>query len=148
MTSTLTQSCDHLLPGTEVKAGLLSWQSCGLSRVSHASFDFEAISAVSSLDLLANVREITGEVLYGLCPSLHEENGNRRRQWKANLPATELHSDSMGLVKAVRLGVSGSLSSSLVTVVFIVVFVVIVVGIVVIVVVVVVENNLILLGLL
>ena len=100
---------DSIPPGVAVRAGLLSWQSCGVSRVSHASFDFEAISAVSSLDHLFNVKELVGEVLLRICPNIREREA--RQAWRDALPVVELHSDSMGLVKAVRLGVTQSLSS-------------------------------------
>ena len=98
-------------PGTDVLCAILSWQSCGVSRVTHASFDFEAISAVSSLDMLMNVRKIVGEAIVSICPSIKIEHGEARKRWKENVPGVELHTDSMGLVKAVRRGVSQSLSS-------------------------------------
>jgi hypothetical protein len=109
LVSTMRPDDDSLLPGHEVKAGLLSWSSAGVSRVSHASFDFEAISAVSSLDFLINVRELIGEILVSLCPPLRR--AAERAAWRENLLSCELHSDSMGLIKAVRLGVLPSLSS-------------------------------------
>ena len=96
-------------PGSPVKVGILSWQSCGVSRVSHASFDFEAISAVSSLDYTFNVKEIVGEVVNGPCPYIRQKA--ERLAWRAALPSCELHSDSMGLVKSVRLGVTQGLAS-------------------------------------
>ena len=77
--------------------------------MSHASFDFEAISAVSSLDHLINLRELVGEVQVAVCPPLRPIEA--RKAWKERLPNCELHSDSMGLVKAVRLGLLSTLSS-------------------------------------
>ena len=94
-------------PQAEVYAGIVSWQSCGVSRVTHASFDFEAVTAVSSLDLLANMREILGEVTISICPP----RGPARDAWRRQLPVAQLFTDSMGLVKAVRLGVTSSLSN-------------------------------------
>ena len=94
-------------PQAEVYAGIVSWQSCGVSRVTHASFDFEAVTAVSSLDLLANLREILGEVTIAICPP----RGPARDAWRRQLPVAQLFTDSMGLVKAVRLGVTSSLSN-------------------------------------
>ena len=94
-------------PQAEVYAGIVSWQSCGVSRVTHASFDFEAVTAVSSLDLLANMREILGEVTIAICPP----RGPARDAWRRQLPVAQLFTDSMGLVKAVRLGVTSSLSN-------------------------------------
>ena len=111
LASTPRPNQDHIEPGTELRAGLLSWRTCGLARVSHSSFDFESISAVSSLDLLGNVREVVGEVTISLCPPLRANKGADRQKWRDQLPSCELHSDSMGLVKAVRLGVSGAMSS-------------------------------------
>ena len=91
--------------------GLLSFQACGVARITHASFDFEAICAVSSLDILLNSRELVGELIIARCPSLRERGGEARREWRAQLPSIELHTDSMGLVKAVRLGATQSLTS-------------------------------------
>ena len=88
-------STDLISPGTEVLCAVLSWKSYGVSRVTHASFDFEAISVVSSFDLLSNVREIAGEVTTSGCPSLREEGGEARRRWKVFLPGIELHTDSI-----------------------------------------------------
>ena len=68
----------------------------------HASFDFEAICAVPSLDLLLNSREVVGELRILICPSLREQGGEARQGWRSQLPGIELHTDSMGLVKAVR----------------------------------------------
>ena len=99
-----------LEPGMPTLAGLVSWQSCGLGRVSHSSFDFESICAISSLDLIVNLRELVGEILVGPCPRLLLNSGKDRRAWKERLPTAELHSDSMGLVKAVRLGTNPQLS--------------------------------------
>ena len=76
------------------------------SRVTHVSFDFEAVTAVGSLDLLANLRGILGEVTIAICPP----RGPEREAWRRKLPNAQLFTDSMGLVKAVRLGTSGSLS--------------------------------------
>ena len=104
-----------ITPGTAVRAGLVSWQSCGLSRVSHSSFDFESIVAVSSLDLVINLREFIGEIVVSLCPPARATRGAQlamsREQWRNLLVSAELHSDSMGLVKAVRLGTNTTLSS-------------------------------------
>ena len=94
-------------PQAEVYAGIVSWQSCGVSRVTHASFEFEAVRAVSSLDLLANLREILGEVTISICPP----RGAARDEWRKKLPVAQSFTDSMGLVKAVRLGVTSSLSN-------------------------------------
>ena len=90
-------------------AGLISLSSTGVARVSHSSFDFEAITAVSSLDHLVNLKEIVGEIKFGLCPHLFDIL--KRREWRMTLPSCELLSDSMGLVKSVRLGVVQTLSS-------------------------------------
>ena len=100
-----------LPPGSEVFYAILSFQSCGVYRVTHASFDFEAISAVSSLDMLMNMREIVGEATISVCPSSSIERGEARQRWRGSLPRVERHTDSMGLVKVVRLSVSQSLSS-------------------------------------
>ena len=108
-------AAEFIRPGTAVRAGLVSWQSCGLSRVSHSSFDFESIVAVSSLDLIINVRELAGEMVIGACPPARAPRGSElsmtRAQWRDLLIPAELHSDSMGLVKAVRLGTNSTLSS-------------------------------------
>ena len=103
------EGADSMMPGQDVIAGLLSMSSGGVSRVSHASFDFEAISAVSSLDLIVNLRELVGEITNSVCPN--RRNVRLRQQWHANLPPCELHSDSMGLVKACRIGLTPSLAS-------------------------------------
>ena len=98
-------------------AGVVSWSSCGVSRVSHASFDFEAICAVSSIDLIVNLRELIGEIMISLCPPLRsrdvsaEQSRKARDSWFNSLISAELHTDSMGLVKAVRLGLVASLTS-------------------------------------
>ena len=94
-------------PQAAVYAGVVSWLSCGVSRITHASFDFEAVRAVSSLDLLANLREILGEVTISICPP----RGAARDEWRKKLPVAQSFTDSMGLVKAVRLGVTSSLSN-------------------------------------
>ena len=107
--STVTPDQDSLPPGSLCMCGIISYSSSGVSRVSHASFDFEAIAAVSSIDLMVNVKELVGEVTLYNCPPLREKDN--RKTWRDLLPATELHTDSMGLVKATRLGLVQSLSS-------------------------------------
>ena len=109
LTSPATPNTKSILPGSPVMLGLLSFQACGVARITHASFDFEAICAVSSLDILINSRELVGELTIARCPSLRERGGEARRE--ARLPGIELHTDSMGLVKAVRLGATQSLTS-------------------------------------
>ena len=99
---------ESFLPGEKMIAGLLSWSSVGVARVTHSSFDSETIVAVSSLDMTNNHRELLGEVLIGVCPP--RRNREERRRWMDNLPLCELHSDSMSLVKAVRLGVNNKLA--------------------------------------
>ena len=108
MVSPLRADEDSILPGTAVKAAVVSWQACGISRVSHSSFDFEAIVAVSSMDFLFNLKELVGEVLVSVCPSFRDKLA--RQNWNAKLPSCELHTDSMSLVKAVRLNVVQGLS--------------------------------------
>ena len=66
---------------------------------------------MSSLDILINSRELVGELTIARCPSLRERGGEARREWRTRLPGIELHTDSMGLVKAVRLGATQSLTS-------------------------------------
>ena len=117
LVSTRYANSDSILPGEEVMAGVVSWSSCGVSRVSHASFDFEAICAVSSIDLIVNLRELIGEIMISLCPPLRsrdvsaEQSRKARDSWFNSLISAELHTDSMGLVKAVRLGLVASLTS-------------------------------------
>ena len=111
LTSPVTPNTNSIIPGSPVMIGLLSFQACGVARITHASFDFEAICAVSSLDILLNSRELVGELTIARCPSLRERGGEARREWRAKLPGIELHTDSMGLVKAVRLGATQSLTS-------------------------------------
>ena len=111
LTSPVTPNTNSIIPGSPVMIGLLSFQACGVARITHASFDFEAICAVSSLDILLNSRELVGELTIARCPSLRERGGEARREWRAQLPGIELHTDSMGLVKAVRLGATQSLTS-------------------------------------
>ena len=117
LVSTLDANSNSILPGEEVLAGVVSWSSCGVSRVSHASFDFEAICAVSSIDLIVNLRELIGEIMNALCPPLRSrdlsaaESKRARDAWFDSLVSAELHTDSMGLVKAVRLGLVASLTS-------------------------------------
>ena len=72
LVSPVTKGASSIPPGSEVLIGLLCWQACGVSRVTHASFDFEAIAAVSSLDLLLNSREVVGELTISVCPPLRE----------------------------------------------------------------------------
>jgi hypothetical protein len=107
--STVMPDQDSLPPGSQCMCGIVSYSSSGVSRVSHASFDFEAIAAVSSIDLLVNVKELVGEVVLYNCPPLREKD--KRLAWRNQLAPTELHTDSMGLVKATRLGLVQSLSS-------------------------------------
>ena len=117
LVSTRNADSNSILPGEEVFAGVVSWSSCGVSRVSHASFDFEAICAVSSIDLIVNLRELIGEIMISLCPPLRsrdlsaEQSKKARDSWFNSLISAELHTDSMGLVKAVRLGLVASLTS-------------------------------------
>jgi hypothetical protein len=108
MVSPVYANQESILPGTEVKAAIVSWQACGISRVSHSSFDFEAIVAVSSMDFLFNLKELVGEVLISVCPSFRDKAA--RQEWNLKLPSCELHTDSMSLVKSVRLNVVQSLS--------------------------------------
>ena len=107
--STVKPDQDSLPPGSQCMCGIISYSSSGVSRVSHASFDFEAIAAVSSIDLLVNVKELVGEVILCNCPPLREKG--KRLEWRNQLAPTELHTDSMGLVKATRLGLVQSLTS-------------------------------------
>ena len=117
LVSTIAADSNSILPGDEVRAGVVSWSSCGVSRVSHASFDFEAICAVSSIDLIVNLRELIGEIMNSLCPPLRSRDSTAaesklaRDSWFNSLISAELHTDSMGLVKAVRLGLVASLTS-------------------------------------
>ena len=94
-------------PGSAVKAGLLSYSSNGLARISHASFDFESIAAIAGIDVTVNVRELVAEVFVPIPPRFAARA--QRESWLLSAPPAELHSDSMSLVKAVRLGVTTGL---------------------------------------
>ena len=50
---------------------------------------------------------MVGEFLLGPCP---RRGAEREDVWRKNLPPCDIHSDSMSLVKAVRLGVTQSLT--------------------------------------
>ena len=82
-------------------AGVVSWESCGVSRVTHASFDFEAVTAVSSLDLLSNLREILGEVTISIC----SPRGPLQDEWRKK------HSYSLTVWGWSKLGTTSSLSN-------------------------------------
>ena len=94
-------------PGVPMKVGIVAMSSVGIARVTHSSFDSETLVAVSAIDLLSNIREVGGEIDFGLCPP---RLSPERPLWSGKLWGIELHSDSMSMCKVVRLGVGASLN--------------------------------------
>ena len=105
---TLIFLCEAAPPGVEAKAALLSSVSSGIKLVTHSSFDSEAIVGVSSVDIGLNMNEICGESIHGICPPRNQSVN--RESWFSKLPNVELLSDSMSLVKVIKLGLSSQLS--------------------------------------
>ena len=98
---------DSFRPGVPMRVGIVVMSSVGIARVTHSSFDSETLVSVSAIDLLSNVREVGGEIDFGLCPP---RLSPERPLWSGKLWGIELHSDSMSMCKVVRLGVGASLN--------------------------------------
>ena len=95
-------------PGEGGKVALVASHATKLGKISHSSFDSEAINNVDSLDLAININEMSTEHIFGICPSLRSEP--RRSEWVANRTSCELHSDAQSFIRVVRLNLIHTLS--------------------------------------
>ena len=95
-------------PGVAGRAGIVSSSSSKLNKVTHSSFDSEAINNVDSLDLAINVNETSTEVGIGVCPNRRDLV--LRQEWFAKRQSCEVHSDSHSFTRLVKLGLTHVLS--------------------------------------